>query len=67
MINGLRYARSIFLQGILVSKKDLIKNLPTGLKEIQNKIQYLFEKKKIDPLDYAYQFVANSKKVDYFI
>ncbi|MDC1450349.1 aldo/keto reductase [Candidatus Thioglobus sp.] len=65
--NGLAFARSIFLQGILVSNKNLIKNSPQTLKEIHKKIHNIFEENKVNPLEYAFNFAVNSSKIDFFI
>lgn len=64
---GLRYARSIFLQGVLSSKTGLRDSAPETLKEIHKKVRDLFEEKQIIPVNYSLQFVANSRSIDYFL
>jgi len=64
---GKRYARSIFLQGMLASNTDLRDNSPEELKKIHRKIHDFFARKKIVALNYAVQFAANSKCLDYFL
>ena len=47
MKNKLRYARSIFLQGILVSKKYIIERVPIGLKKFIERFIISLRKRKL--------------------
>ena len=62
-----RYARSIFLQGLLASSKSLNKKAPEPLLNLQRNYHSVLEKKGIDPIDLALSFVFYSKKIDYFL
>ena len=59
------FARSIFLQGILLKKikKNRNKNLKISF---ENYINFLL-KKRISPLKYNLSFINNQKKINYFI
>jgi aryl-alcohol dehydrogenase-like predicted oxidoreductase len=67
MLPGKRYARSIFLQGVLTSSRGLIENAPEPLVNIQMNYHSLLNKWEIDPIDFAISFVFCSKNVDYFL
>ena len=67
MYQGMRYARSIFLQGILASKSSLIENAPEPLLNIQMNYHSLLDERGIDPIDLAVSFVFYAKNVDYFL
>jgi len=64
---GKRYARSIFLQGLLVSEDGL---RPTAPEELFN-LQKVYHRKLADhhfcPIDFAVSFVACNDVVDFFL
>jgi aryl-alcohol dehydrogenase-like predicted oxidoreductase len=62
-----RYARSIFLQGLLASPNGLRADAPTELLNLQNKYHEKLDSRDIDPVDLAISFVANNNVVDYFL
>jgi len=64
---GMRYARSIFLQGVLASENGLIENAPEPLLNIQRNYHTLLDERKIDPIDLALSFVFYAKNIDYFL
>ena len=64
---GKRYARSVFLQGLLVSEKRLRMNSPLELMELQKKYHRKLADNHLCQIDFAFSFVACSQKVDYFL
>jgi uncharacterized protein len=64
---GKRFARSIFLQGVLISNLRAGNNIPKGLHSFQDKLYAYFEQHNINNLEYAVQFVAHSESIDYFL
>jgi aryl-alcohol dehydrogenase-like predicted oxidoreductase len=64
---GNRYARSIFLQGIITSNKKLKNPIPYGLKKLHKAVHKYFQKHNINPLEYALQYIANSNQIDYYL
>ena len=64
---GKRYARSIFLQGLLVSKNILRPNTNLDLIDLHTKFHNKVSKYNINPIDFALSFVANSKTADYVL
>ena len=67
MTHGKRYARSIFLQGILASRGRLRRNAPEELSNFHKKYHETLIKLKINPIEAAVLFVARKKFVDYFL
>jgi len=67
MPHGKRYARSIFLQGILASKNDLRSNAPKELIELQKEYHDKLAVYHLSPADFAVSFVARNDAVDYFL
>ena len=67
MPKGVRYARSIFLQGVLASENGLIEDAPEPLLNIQRNYHTLLDERKIDPIDLALSFVFYAKNIDYFL
>ena len=63
MTHGKRYARSIFLQGILASREILRQNAPAGLSTFHKK----YHENLINPLEAAVLFVARKEFIDYFL
>jgi len=64
--NKKRFARSIFLQGILVSKK-IRNNLPNKIKKFHNNYHNLLTTNSLDPLKLALSYIYYSKSMDYFL
>ena len=64
---GKRYARSIFLQGLLVSRNNLKPELGKHLSVFHEKYHVLLKQQKISPIDFALTFVYNCGAADYFL
>ena len=64
---GKRYARSIFLQGLLVSKNKLRLNSPLDLIDLQTKYHNKLNDYDLNPINFAFSFVANSETADYVL
>lgn len=67
MPKGKRYARSIFLQGLLASKNGLKKDAPKDLLTFQKDYHTTLAEKNIDPVRLALSFVYNARNIDYFL
>lgn len=67
MVEGKRYARSIFLQGIISSENPLRSDVPKELIEIQKRLHDYFNRKKLSSLLQAMNFVFYSQSVDYIL
>ena len=67
MPQGMRYARSIFMQGVLASKNRLVEDAPEPLLNIQRDYHSLLDKRKIDPIELTLSFVFYAKNIDYFL
>ena len=67
MPQGRRYARSIFLQGILASPNRLRNDAPRQLSEMQKKYFKIINAYKLDPKELAISYVAKSEHTDYFL
>lgn len=65
--NAPTFARSIFLQGLLATNKINIEKIPFGLNEVHKKIHKFFITNNENLFDYAFNFVANSNEIDFFI
>ena len=64
---GKRYARSIYLQGLLVSKNILRPNTNLDLIDLHSQFHNKISKYNINPVDCALSFVANSEIADYIL
>ena len=64
---GKRYARSIFLQGLLVSASGLRTDAPVGLLDLQKVYHSKLAVRNLCPVDFAVSFVVYSNAVDYFL
>ncbi len=62
-----RYARSIFLQGVISSNERLNNNAPKGLKKLHKLLHKYFQEHNINPIEYALSYIANSDYVDYYL
>jgi len=67
MAEGKRYARSIFLQGLLTSKNGLRPDAPQPLLSLQKKYYEKLAEHQITPVQFAVSFVALNDAVDYFL
>ncbi|SVD57037.1 uncharacterized protein METZ01_LOCUS409891, partial [marine metagenome] len=67
MLQGKRYARSIFLQGLLASPNGLRQDAPEELLNLQKKYHEILVTHDIRPVDFAISFVVNNDIVDYFL
>jgi len=67
MFAGKRYARSVFLQGILASDNGLRSNAPEGLLNLQEEYHKHLNDKNLDPVIFAVSFVMHSDCADYFL
>ncbi len=64
---GKRYARSIFLQGILASSNFFRSSAPSELQYLSNKYHNMLISCDLDPISVAISFVTISDAVDYFL
>ena len=67
MPKGKRYARSIFLQGLLASEGELRPDSPKELQNLQKNYHEKLAKKNLDPVSIAVSFVTQNDVVDYFL
>jgi len=67
MPKGKRYARSIFLQGLLASADGLRLDSPKELQNLQKNYHEKLSKKNLNPISVAVSFAALSEFVDYFL
>jgi aryl-alcohol dehydrogenase-like predicted oxidoreductase len=65
---GKNFARSIFLQGLLLNKKtNNYKKLAFSLRSSAEKYHNLLDFKKIHPLKLSLSFISNIKNIDFFL
>jgi len=64
---GKRYARSLFLQGLLASPNELRPDTPIELLCLQKEYHDKLADHFIDPVSFAISFVAHNSTVDYFL
>ena len=64
---GKRYARSLFLQGLLASPNELRPDTPIELLCLQKEYHDRLADHFIDPVSFAVSFVAHNSTVDYFL
>jgi uncharacterized protein len=67
MTAGKRYARSIFLQGILASANGLRTNAPTELIKLKDEYYEFLADYDLDPVNFAVSFVTCNNVADYFL
>lgn len=67
MPKGKRYARSVFLQGLLVSENGLRPDAPEELLNLHKEYQRKLAAHDVSPVDFAVSYVARSEVVDYFL
>ena len=67
MPHGKRYARSVYLQGLLASPNALRVHAPTELLNLQKKYHENLDSHDIDPVAFAISFVAHNNVVDNFL
>ena len=62
-----RYARSIFLQGLLVNSNGIKLKSSKSLRELHLKYHTLLSRYNINPLAFALSFIYQSNDIDYFL
>ena len=62
-----RYARSIFLQGLLAKQNGLRPDAPEELFNLQKEYHNSLTDQHLYPIDFAVSFVANNDAVDYLL
>ncbi|MEE2765125.1 MAG: aldo/keto reductase, partial [Candidatus Neomarinimicrobiota bacterium] len=62
-----RFARSVFIQGLLASTNDLRLDAPVKLLNLQKEYHDRLAKHHLKAVDFAVSFVANNDAVDYFL
>ena len=62
-----RFARSVFLQGLLASTNDLRLDAPVELLNLQKEYHDRLAKHHVKAVGFAVSFVANNDAVDYFL
>ena len=67
MSQGKRYARSIFLQGLLASSNSLRLDAPVELLKAQKKYHVILANHHLDPIGVAVSFTVSNDAVDYFL
>ena len=67
MLKGSRYARSIFLQGLLASGNCLRTTAPQELIKLQKQYHTLLQDHRLNAIATAISFVKESASVDYFL
>ena len=67
MQKGFRYARSVFLQGLLASRKQLKSGVPLELFKLQKLYHSKLVELNLSPIKYALSFVYHNPTVDYFL
>ena len=67
MTLGKRYARSIFLQGLLASPNALRAGTPRDILSLHKRYHDKLKSNGVSPVDFATSFVKNSNCVDYFL
>lgn len=65
MTKGKRYARSLFLQGLLASKNKLRRNAAEELSLIQHNYHKKLAENRLDPIRYVVSFAHHSNYLDY--
>jgi len=61
------YARSIFLQGLLVSPNDIRDSAPARLVEFQNSYRAFLKKRKIKPIEFSLAYILSKRPSGQFI
>ena len=67
MPKGKRYARSVFLQGLLAFRNGLRPDAPKELHNLQKEYHKLLKDKRFNPVSFATSFVVSSDLVDFFL
>lgn len=65
--NCKKYARSIFLQGILASKEKLRSTAPRELLKLHTEYHRILSDNNVDPVAFATQFAIQNNEIDYFL
>jgi aryl-alcohol dehydrogenase-like predicted oxidoreductase len=67
MPKGKRYARSVFLQGLLASPNDLRPDAPVELINLQKEYHNLLADHHLSPVGFAVSFAARDNSIDHFL
>ena len=67
MCEGKRYARSVFLQGLLASPYGLRPDTPKELLILQKEYHDKLDKHKLEPISFSISFASRNDVVDYFV
>ena len=67
MTPSLRFARSIFLQGVLATGGSLVKSAPSEIVDFHRRYHDILSKQGVDPLCLALHFVRDSKCCDHYL
>jgi uncharacterized protein len=67
MPKGKRYARSVFLQGLLASENGLRTDAPSELLKMKNEYHELLKEHNINPISFAVSYVTHNDCVDYYL
>ena len=67
LMTGGRYARSLFLQGVLANKDYIQKSAPTKLKQFHKRFHLYLERQEVDPIELAVSFVTQTDCIDYAV
>ena len=67
MVQGKRYARSIFLQGLLASANGLRPDVPLELLDLHKQYHSKLADLHVKPVNFAVSVVAQNESVDYFL
>jgi len=67
MIPGKRYARSLFLQGLLVSVGPLPRDVESELVDLHRRYHEILNRSCTDALEFAISFATHSNCADYFV
>ena len=67
MPKGMRYGRSIFLQGLLATGSNLRLNAPLELFNLQQKYHDKLAKYNLDPVHFAVSFVVQNDYMDFIL
>jgi len=64
---GRNYARSVFLQGLLVSVSCLNERIPQQLSKFHKRYHEVLRYHRVDPVSFALTYILNCNMVNYFV
>ena len=64
---GTRYARSVFLQGLLASNSALRPQAPASVVEFHRAYHQMLKDREVDPIGFALSSVLNASSVDFML